>query len=149
MLIAGRYSVAMKRATVIVAVALLLAGCESGGSESERKSTDAPAAQTVRDFYDAANRSAGKDACAVLTDGGLRTVVHTASRDDCIQTIDRLDKGSFESDDGDLLEVEGVDERGSDEFDVDAVVKGRTAGTFHVVERGGRLLIDGFEPEEG
>jgi hypothetical protein len=141
----------MTRAAVILAAALLLAGCDSGSSESEHESAsaEAPAAQAVRDFYDAANRSAGNDACALLTDDGIRSVVHKASRGDCIQTIDGLDKGSFEGDDGELLEVEGVEEHGSDEFDVDAVVKGRTAGTFHLVLRYGRLLIDGFEPEEG
>jgi hypothetical protein len=45
-----------------VALALLLAllaGCESEGSEAERdgESANAPAAQTVRAFYAAANRS--------------------------------------------------------------------------------------------
>jgi hypothetical protein len=137
--------------TALAAAALCLAGCDSGASESEheRESADAPAAETVREFYDAANRSAGKDACGLLTDNGIRTVVRTATRAACVRTIDGLERGSFESDDGELVEVEGVDDRGSDAFDVDAVVKGRTAGTFHVVKRGARLVIDGFEPEEG
>jgi hypothetical protein len=133
------------------AAVLSLAGCDSGESKSEHEgeSASAPAAQTVRDFYDAANRSAGKDACALLTDNGIRTVVRAASRASCVSTIDGLDEGSFEAKEGELLDIEGVDESGGDSFEVDAALKGRSGGTFHVVKRDGRLLIDGFEPEEG
>jgi hypothetical protein len=133
------------------AAVLALAGCDSGESEAEHEgeSANAPAAQTVRDFYDAANRSAGKDACGLLTENGIRTVVRAPSRAACVSTIDSLDKGSFEAKEGELLDIEGVDESGEDGFDVDAALKGRSGGTFHVVKRDGRLLIDGFEPEEG
>ena len=136
--------------SVSILAAVCVGGCDSGESESEHESesANAPAAQTVRDFYDAANRSSGEDACALLTRRGVRSVVHVASRPACIRTIDAFDPGSFESEEGDLVEIEGVDERGEG-FDVDAVVKNRTAGTYSVVRRGGRLLIDAFKPEEG
>ena len=49
---------------LLVAVAFL-AGCGSGSSEGEK--ANAPAALTVRAFYAAANRSAGPEACALLT----------------------------------------------------------------------------------
>ena len=34
-------------------------------------------------------------------------------------------------------------------FDVDAVLKGRNGGTYAVVRRDGKLLIDGYESDEG
>jgi hypothetical protein len=133
----------------IIAV-LGLPACDSGGSEAEkeRESSDAPAAQTVRAFYAAADKAAGEQACALLTANGIRTVVRVATRAACVRTIDGFAPGSFTGDDGELLEVEGVEERG-DGFDVEAVVKGRSAGVYSVVKRDGRLLIERFEPEEG
>jgi hypothetical protein len=133
----------------IIAV-LGLPACDSGSeAESERESSDAPAAQTVRAFYAAADKAAGEEACALLTASGIRTVVRVATRADCVRTIDGFVPGSFTGDDGELLEVEGVEERGGDGFDVEAVVKGRSAGVYSVVERRGRLVIERFEPEEG
>jgi hypothetical protein len=127
--------------------AAFLAGCESEGSEAEREgeSANAPAAQTVVAFYDAANRSAGTEACALLTESGIQSIVHVDSRAACVRTIDALAQGSFSK----VLQVEGVDERGEGGFSVDARLKGRSGGTYAVVERNGRLLIDGFESDEG
>jgi len=134
----------------IVLVAVCLAGCDSGGSESEqeRERADSPAAQLVRHFYEAANDADGTEACGLLTDTGIRTVVRVKTRADCVNTVDGFQAGSFEADEGELVEIEGVDE-GEAGFDVDAVVKGRTEGTYSVVRRGGRLLIDGFKSKEG
>lgn len=135
----------------MLAAAALLAGCESGGSEEEREgeSANAPAAQTVRAFYAAADRSAGPEACALLTRRGLQSVAHVTSRAACVRTIDGFAPGSFSSKDGELLHVEGVDERGDDAFAVDAQLVGRSGGTYTVVKRNGRLLIDRFESDEG
>jgi hypothetical protein len=65
-----------------------------------------------------------------------------------METVGGFAPGSFETDKGELVEIEGVDESG-DGFDIDAVVKGRTAGTYAVIRRDRELLIDGFTPEEG
>jgi hypothetical protein len=133
-----------------VVVVLGLPACDSGSSEAEkeRESVKAPAAQTVRAFYEAADDAAGEQACALLTAGGIQTVVRVQTRTACVRTIDGFAPGSFSNKDGELLEVEGVEEHG-DAFDVEAVVKGRSGGVYSVVKRNGRLLIDGFEPEEG
>jgi hypothetical protein len=128
-----------------------LPACDSGGSEApqrEGKNADAPAAQTVRAFYAAANDAAGQKACAFLTPTGIRTVVRVATSEACVRTIDGFAPGSFEDEKGVLLVVEGVDEHG-DGFDVDARVTGRSGGTYSVVKRGDRLVIDGFKPEKG
>jgi len=135
----------------ILLAALCLAGCDSGGSsesEQEGEHANSPAAAVVREFYDAADESNGAKACSLLTDAALPTVVRVKSRPECVRTINGLTEGSFERDEGELVEIEGVDESG-DGFDVDAVVKGRTAGTYSVVRRNGRLLIAGFSSEEG
>jgi hypothetical protein len=139
------------RWTVCAVIAVLgLPACDSGSSEAEKdpEGAKAPAAQTVRAFYEAADEAAGEQACALLTAGGIQTVVRVQTRSACVRTIDGFAHGSFSNEDGELLEVEGVEEHG-DGFDVEAVVKGRTAGVYSVVKRNGRLLIDGFEPEEG
>jgi hypothetical protein len=129
----------------------LLAGCDSGGSEAEREgeSANTPAAQTVRAFYEAANRSAGAEACALLTPQGIQNIVHVTSRGGCVQTIDGFAPGSFTSKDGELLHVEGVDEHDEGAFSVDARLEGRSGGTYTVIRRSGRLLIDRFESDEG
>lgn len=135
----------------ILLAVLCLAGCDSGGStESEQESERAssPAAALVRQFYDAANEADGAKACGLLTDAGVRTVARVNGRAECITTVSGFAPGSFERDNGDLVEIEGVDESG-DGFDVDAVVKGRAEGTYSVVRRSGRLLIDGFRSDEG
>jgi len=139
-----------KGAAWVAVGVLALAGCDSGDSESERESegSDSPAARLVREFYDAANDSAGAKACALLTDKGIRTVVHVTTRSGCVRTISSLTPGSFESKDGELVEVEGAEEAEGG-FHVDAVVKGRSEGVFTVIHRNGRLAIDGFESEEG
>ena len=139
-----------KLAVAAVAGALVVAGCDSGESEAEkeREGSGSPAAQVVRDFYDAANEADGEKACALLTRSGVRTVVRVPTRAACVRTVDALAPGSFESDKGELVDVEGVEERG-DGFDVEAVVKGRSEGVFSVLERDGRLVIDRFESEEG
>jgi hypothetical protein len=133
----------------VVAV-LALPGCDSDSSEAEKakESADAPAAGAVRAFYAAADDAAGEQACSLLTVSGIKTVVRVPTRAACVRTIDGFAQGSFSDDDGDLLEVEGVEEH-RDGFDVEATVKGRSGGVYSVVERNGRLLIDGFEPEEG
>ena len=139
------------RWAICAVIAVLgLSACDSGSSEAEqeRKNDDSPAAETVRAFYAAADDAAGEKACALLTVGGIQTVVRVQTRTACIRTIDGFAPGSFRNEDGELLEVEGVEEHG-DGFDVEAVVKGRSGGIYSVVERDGRLLIDGFEPEEG
>ena len=135
----------------LAAAALCLAGCDSGKKESEREreSSNAPAAQVVRSFYDAANHAAGEKACALLTDGGVRSIVHQSSRPACIRTINALEPGSFDDRDGELLAIEGVEEDGADAFAVDAALKGRSGGTYRVVRRNGMLLIDGFQSDEG
>jgi hypothetical protein len=131
--------------------AAFLAGCESEGSDAEREgeNANAPAAQAVRAFYAAANRSAGTEACALLTTRGIQSIVHVSSRAACVRTIDAFAPGSFTSKDGELLQVEGVDEHGGAAFDVDARLVGRSGGTYTVVKREGRLLIDRFESDEG
>ena len=128
----------------------MLAGCDSGESEAdkEREGSDSPAARVVQEFYDAANEADGDHACALLTANGIRTVVRVPTHRACVRTVDALAPGSFESDEGELVEVEGVEEHG-DGFDVAAVVKGRSEGVFSVVKRNGRLVIDRFESEEG
>jgi hypothetical protein len=133
----------------VIAV-LGLPACDSGGSEAEREhnSAESPAAETVRAFYAAADDAAGERACALLTPAGIRTVVRVGTRAACIRTIDGFAPGSFTTEDGGLLHVDLVEENG-DGFDVEGEVKGRSAGVYAVVERNGRLLIDGFEPEEG
>jgi hypothetical protein len=139
------------RWAVCALIAVLgLPACDSGGSEAERErnSADSPAAKTVQAFYAAADDAAGEKACALLTPAGIRTVIRVGSRTACIRTIDGFAPGSFTNEDGDLLQVERVEEHG-DGFDVEGVVKGRSGGIYSVVERDGRLLIDGFEPEEG
>ena len=139
-----------KLAVCAVAGAFVLAGCDSGESdaEKEQEDSDSPAAQVVRDFYGAANEADGNKACALLTPNGVRTVVRVPTRPACVRTVDALAAGSFETDNGELVDVESVEERG-DGFDVEAVVKGRSEGVFSVVEQDGRLVIDGFESEEG
>jgi hypothetical protein len=133
----------------VIAV-LALPACDSGGfkAEKERESVKAPAAQTVRAFYKAADDAAGEQACALLTVSGIQTVVRVQTRTACVRTIDGFAPGSFSNEDGELLEVEGVEEHG-DGFDVEAVLKGRSGGVYSVVKRNGRLMIAGFEPEEG
>jgi len=136
--------------TLFVAAACL-AGCDSGESsksEQEREHTSSPAAQLVRSFYAAANDAAGAKACRLLTDAGIQTVVRVSTRSDCVRTVNGFQAGSFDTGEDELVEIEGVDEA-EDGFDVDAVVKGRSEGTYSVVRRNGRLLIDGFETEEG
>lgn len=135
---------------IVLLAVVFVAGCDSGGSESEqeREHADSPAAQLVRHFYEAANDADGTEACGLLTDTGIRTVVRVKTRAECIQTVDGFEAGSFETDEGDLVEIEGVDEN-EEGFDVDAVVKGRTEGTYTVVRHGGGLLIDRFTSEEG
>jgi hypothetical protein len=127
-----------------------LPACDSGSSEAEkeRASADAPPAKTVRAFYAAADDAAGPKACALLTENGIRTVVRVKTRAACVRTIGGFAPGSFSSKDGELLQIEGVDEHG-DGFDVQAVLKGRAGGVYSVVKRNGRLLIDGFKPEKG
>jgi hypothetical protein len=129
----------------VVAAAVCLAGC---GSERERERSDSPAAQVVRDFYEAANDADGQEACALLTDAGIRTVVRVKSRAECVGTVGAFQRGSLEVENGELVEIEGV-AQGEDGFDVDAVITGRTEGTYTVVRRNGRLLIDGFASKEG
>jgi hypothetical protein len=131
----------------LAVAAVLLAGCESKGSEAEREgeSANSPAAQTVRSFYDAADRSAGREACDLLTVGGMKRIVHVSSRAACVRTIDAFAPGSFSN----VLRVEGVEEHGDGAFSVDAALKGRSGGTYSVIRRNGRLLIDGFESDEG
>src|SRR3954451_11275530 len=135
----------------ILLAVLCLAGCDSGGSsgsEQESEHASSPAAAVVRQFYDAANESDGTKACGLLTDAAIPRVVRVKTRAECVSTISGFAQGSFERKKGELVDIEGVDESG-DGFDVDAVVKGRTAGTYSIVRREGRLLIDGFSPEEG
>jgi hypothetical protein len=135
----------------LAAAVALVAGCDSGGSEAERegKSANAPAAQTVRAFYEAANRPAGVEACALLTARGIQSIVHVASAEACVRTIDGFVPGSFTSKDGEFLHVEGVDEHGEDAFSVDAQLEGRSGGTYTVISRNGHLLIDRFDSDEG
>jgi hypothetical protein len=139
-----------KGASWTAIVVLAVAGCDSGKSESEqeREGATGPAAAAVREFYDAANDSAGEKACALLTTRGVRTVARVKSRQECVRTINGLTPGSFESDEDELVDIEGVEEAG-DGFDVEAVVKGRSEGAFSVVEQNGKLLIDGFTSDEG
>jgi hypothetical protein len=140
------------RWALLAVVALLgLAGCkESGGSEAEREGENAekPAAKTVSAFYDAADEPDGEKACSLLTADGIRAIVRVGSRAACVRTIDGFDPGSFSDDKGDLLEIEEVEEHG-DTTDVGASLKGRSGGVYTVVKQNGRLLIDGFKPEEG
>ena len=139
-----------KLAVCAVTGTLLVAGCNSGESEAEkeREGSESPAAKVVHEFYDAANEADGEKACSLLTPNGVRSVVRVPTRPACVRTVNALARGSFESDEGELVDVEGVEER-DDGFDVEAVVKGRSEGVFSVVERNGRLVIDGFESEEG
>ena len=134
-----------------VVIVLSLAGCkESGGAEAEREgeNADNPAAKTVSAFYEAADESDGEKACSLLTAAGIRAIVRVGSRAACVRTVDGFDPGSFSDEDGELLEIEDVENHG-DTSEVDAVLHGRSGGVYTVVKRDGRLLIDGFEPEEG
>ena len=135
----------------LAAATLCLSACDSRKKEAERerKSANAPAAQVVRSFYDAANHAAGEKACALLTDDGVRSVVHQRSHRACIRTINALEPGSFDDRDGKLLAIEGVEEDGDHAFAVDAALKGRSGGTYRVVQRNGTLLIDHFTSDEG
>ena len=95
----------------IVLVAMVcLAGCDSGGSESEqeRERADSPAAQLVRHFYEAANDADGTEACGLLTDTGIRTVVRVKTRADCVNTVDGFQAGSFEADEGEPGTIRAV-----------------------------------------
>jgi hypothetical protein len=137
---------------VAIALALaLLGGCGSQGSEAEQEgeNADAPAAQTVSAFYDAADRSAGPEACALLTARGIQQIVHVKSRAACVTTINAFAPGSFSNKEGDLLHVEGVEEDGDNAFAVDAQLEGRSGGTYTVAKRHGQLLLDGFASDEG
>jgi hypothetical protein len=122
----------------------------SGGSEADRegKAANSPAARAVRDFYAAADKPAGATACSLLTDSGIRAIVHVSSRAACIRTIDGFAPGSFSDDSGSLLRIEGAAES-QNGFRVDGLLMGRSGGAYAVVERIGRLLIDGFTPEKG
>jgi hypothetical protein len=136
---------------VAVVAVLGLAGCkESGGSEAEREgeNADKPAAKTISAFYEAADEPDGEKACSLLTADGIRAVVRVQSYAACVRTIDALDPGSFSDEKGELLKIEEVEDHG-DTTDVNALLKGRSGGVYTVVERNGRLLIDGFKPEEG
>jgi hypothetical protein len=140
----------LRASTGLLLVALCLAGCDSKGGESEqeREGSNSPAAQLVRHFYEAANDADGTEACGLLTASGIRSVVRVKTRADCVRTVDGFEPGSFEPAEGELVEIEGVEE-GEDGFDVDAVVKGRTEGKYSVIRRNGHLLIDSFRSEEG
>ena len=107
----------------LAAAVALLTSCDSDGSGAEREgeSADAPAAQTVRAFYDAADRSAGREACALLTDRGRQQIVRVSSRAACVKKIDAFAPGSFSN----VLHVEGVEEQGDEAFSVDAGLRGR------------------------
>jgi hypothetical protein len=140
-----------KSCALAACVLVGLTACkESSSSEAdhEGKAADSPAARAVRDFYAAADKPAGEEACTLLTERGIRAIVHVSSRAACAQTIDGFAPGSFSDDSGLLLRVEGV-EQSQDGFDVDGLLKGRSGGTYSVVERHGRFLIDGFKPEKG
>lgn len=139
------------KSCVLAACVLVgLSACkESGTSEADRegKAADSPAARAVRDFYAAADKPAGAKACSLLTESGIRAIVHVSSSSACVQTIDGFAPGSFSDDSGSLLRIEGVEES-QDGFDVDGLLEGRSGGTYSVVERNGRFLIDGFKPEK-
>lgn len=140
-----------KSCLLAACVLLGLSACkESARSEADRegKAADSPAARAVRDFYDAADKPAGAEACSLLTESGIRAIVHVSTRAACVRTIDGFAPGSFSDDSGSLLRIEGVDES-QDGFDVDGLLKGRSGGAYSVVERNGRFLIDGFTPEKG
>ena len=140
-----------KSCVLAACVVLGLTACnESSSSEADRegKAADGPAARAVRDFYEAADKPASGEACSLLTEKGIRAIVHVSSRAACVQTIDGFAPGSFSDDSGLLLRIEGVEER-QDGFDVDGLLRGRSGGTYSVVKRNGRFLIDGFKPEKG
>lgn len=133
-----------KAAFGVIAI-LSVAGCGSPGSKSEqdRERSASPAAQVVRRFYEAANAAHGSEACNLLTDTGIRTIIRVKTRAECVRTVDGFQPGSFASIE---IEVVAPQEEG---FDVDAVVKGRSEGRYTVISRGGRLLIDRFTSKEG
>ena len=79
------------RWTVCAVIAVLgLPACDSGSSEAEkeREGAKAPAAETVRAFYKAADDAAGEQACALLTADGIQTVVRVQTPRACVRTID-------------------------------------------------------------
>ena len=148
----------------ILLAVLCLAGCDSGGSSEPKQESEhasSPAAALVRQFYDAANESDGTKACGLLTDAGVdrtRFGVYLGSGEG-VQDFEHLAAMVAQANlpgtrtyDRSALAGSAYREyvaESDDGFDVDAVVKGRTAGTYSVVRRHGRLLIDGFSPEEG
>ena len=128
----------------------MLGGCGSSSSEkaTESNSKEAPAAErTLKSFYDAANDADCERACAYLTAQGIRQIVRVGSRAACVRTIDGFSKGSFAHGDGELVDVEHVEDRG-DTVEVEAEVKSRSGGTYRMVKRDGELLVDSFESEE-
>jgi hypothetical protein len=137
---------------VVLVAALGLSGCGgSGGLEpgTQSKGGDTSRAErALRGFYAAANDADGRRACLGLTPTGIRQVVRVGSRAACIRTISAFRPGSFADADGKLVRVEHVEDRG-DAVQVEAEVKGRSSGVYSLVERNGRLLIDGFDSEEG
>jgi hypothetical protein len=143
--------VPLRLSPVVVFLVLAAAGCRDSGTSNaapEGEHASNQATEVVRHFYVAADKSAGQEACALLTSRGIGAIVRVQSRAACVHTIDAFAPGSFSDETGSLLHIEGVEE-GEDGFDVDATVKGRSAGAYSVVRRDGRLLIDGFKSEEG
>jgi hypothetical protein len=59
----------------------------------------------------------------------------------------RLLQRKFRAGEGELVDVEHVEDRG-DTVEVEAEVKSRGGGTYRMVKRDGELLVDSFESEE-
>jgi hypothetical protein len=130
---------------IVLVVVLLAAALARRGREGAV--TDSPVA-TLDAFYAAADASDGERACAFLTGSGFRQIVRVRTRRACVATINGFAKGSFHSKEGAFVKVERVD-GGRATPRVVAEIKGRAGGTFTFTRRGGRLLIAGFESEEG
>lgn len=129
----------------MIVLAALLGGC--GSSRSGREGMLRAGEEALKGFYGAANNADGQDACGRLTRGGIERIVHVRTRAACVRTISGFRKGAFAAGEGELVDVEHV-EAAADGVDVEAEVKGRSGGTYHLIRRGGKLLIDSFDPEE-
>ena len=127
-----------------------LAGCGSSSAEKAKDSDSkraSAAEQALNAFYAAANDANGKRACGYLTDQGVRRIVRVGWSAACVRMISGFDKGSFAHGEGELVDVEHV-EASAGAVEVEAEVKGRSGGTYRLVERGRKLRIDSFESKE-
>jgi hypothetical protein len=133
--------------TAVLLAVVWTTGC--GSAKDSGEPSAARAEQVLKKFYAAANDADGDRACGYLTMDGIRQIVRARSRPECVRTVGALSPGSFAggTGDADVVHVEHVDERDG-AVEVEAEVRGRSGGTYRLVDHRGTLVIDGFESEE-